>query len=152
MKRAINADYGGFGLSAEAEIMFFKRKYKNLYFYKNKYDFQGNLIGMEMITESEYVEGGNSCFDYYITYRDSGQYVPFEHDDFGKYFVNYGLYRDGDNRSDTDLIEVIETLGEEKASGRFSKIKIVEISDEVEYEIEEYDGSEWISEKHRTWR
>ena len=47
MKIAINADYGGFGLSAEAEIMFFKRKYKNLYFYKNKYDFQGNLIGME---------------------------------------------------------------------------------------------------------
>ena len=28
---------------------------------------------------------------------------------------------------------------------------IVEIPDGVEWEIEEYDGDEWVSEKHRKW-
>lgn len=26
-----------------------------------------------------------------------------------------------------------------------------DIPDDVEWEIEEYDGLEWVSEKHRTW-
>jgi hypothetical protein len=31
-------------------------------------------------------------------------------------------------------------------------LEIVEIPDDVEYTIEEYDGLEHIAEKHRTWR
>ena len=54
-------------------------------------------------------------------------------------------------REDKFLIEVVEKLGE-KASGRFSELKIVKIPDDVEYVIEQYDGIEWIAEKHRTWR
>ena len=152
MKIAINTYYGCFRLSAEAEVMFYKRKYKNLYFYKNQYDLQNNLIGMKMVTESEYLEKANSCFDYNITYRYLGQFMPFEHEGFCEYFVNNGLYRGGGKRAEGDLIEGIKTFGEEKASGRFSKIKIIEIPNDVDYEIEEYDGNEWISEKHRTWR
>jgi len=30
-------------------------------------------------------------------------------------------------------------------------LKIVDIPDGVEWEIEEYDGMEWVAEKHRTW-
>jgi len=30
-------------------------------------------------------------------------------------------------------------------------LKIVEIPDDVDWEINEDDGSEWIAEKHRTW-
>ena len=37
------------------------------------------------------------------------------------------------------FIEGIETLGD-LADGRFSKLKIVEIPDDVEWVIEEYDG------------
>jgi hypothetical protein len=29
---------------------------------------------------------------------------------------------------------------------------VVEIPDGVEWEIAEYDGLEWVAEKHRTWR
>jgi hypothetical protein len=53
-------------------------------------------------------------------------------------------------RDDPILIEVIELLGEE-ADDRFSKLKIVEIPDGVEWKIEEYDGHEHVAEKHRTW-
>lgn len=54
-------------------------------------------------------------------------------------------------RNDPILIQVIEELGE-KANGNVATLKIIEIPDDIEWEIEEYDGSEWISEKHRTWR
>ena len=39
-------------------------------------------------------------------------------------------------------------LGEMEAGDSF----FVEIPDDVEWQIEEYDGSEWIAEKHRIWR
>jgi hypothetical protein len=48
------------------------------------------------------------------------------------------------------LIQVVEELGE-KASGRFADLKVVEIPDDVEWQIDEYDGLEWVSERHRTW-
>lgn len=50
-----------------------------------------------------------------------------------------------------ELIEVIETLGTKKSSARWSELKIVEIPSDVEWEIQEYDGCEWVAEKHRRW-
>lgn len=55
------------------------------------------------------------------------------------------------NRTDSDLISVIEELGTEKASSGLAELKIVEIPDGTEYSIQEYDGVEWIAEKHQTW-
>jgi hypothetical protein len=37
------------------------------------------------------------------------------------------------------------------ANGMYSKLKIVEIPGDVDWEIGEYDGNEWVAEKHRTW-
>lgn len=54
-------------------------------------------------------------------------------------------------RDDPALIQVIETLGE-AANSRYAKLKIIEIPDNVEWQIEEYDGYEWVAEQHRTWR
>ena len=48
------------------------------------------------------------------------------------------------------LVEIVEQLGE-GANGRYAKLKVVEIPDDVEWQIEEHDGKEWIAEKHRTW-
>jgi hypothetical protein len=56
-----------------------------------------------------------------------------------------------ENRTDPLLIECIETLGEAAAGGNSAHIKIVEIPDDVEWELQDYDGTEWIAEKHRTW-
>ena len=53
-------------------------------------------------------------------------------------------------RNDSVLVEVVETLGD-KASGIYSKLKVVEIPDDVtDWRIEEYDGWEHIAEG-RKW-
>jgi hypothetical protein len=54
-------------------------------------------------------------------------------------------------RDDPKLLECVEMLGE-RANGAYGKLKIVEIPDDVEWEIHSCDsGWEWIAEKHRTW-
>ena len=54
------------------------------------------------------------------------------------------------SRDDPALIQTIEELGD-AASGDYARLVIVEIPDGVEWQVEEYDGNEWIAEKHRTW-
>lgn len=54
-------------------------------------------------------------------------------------------------RDDPILIEIVERMGKD-AGGTFSRLKIVEIPDDVNWYIAEYDGREWIAERHRTWR
>jgi len=77
----------------------------------------------------------------------------------GEYFslVGYEYYVDGEywsdreiSRSDPLLVEVVEELGE-KANGRCAELTIVEIPDDVEWHVAEYDGYEHIAENHRTW-
>ena len=63
---------------------------------------------------------------------------------------DYVSPRNLNTREDPDLIEIIEELGEE-SFGMFAYLKIVEIPDDVEYEITEFDGLETIREKCRTW-
>jgi hypothetical protein len=56
----------------------------------------------------------------------------------------------GCDRDDPALVKVVEELGE-KANGEHANLKVVEIPDDVDWCVEEYDGSEWIAEVHRTW-
>jgi len=53
-------------------------------------------------------------------------------------------------RDDPALIEVVQEIGG-VAGSEGNNLVIVEIPDDVEWEIEEYDGLEWVSEKHRIW-
>ena len=55
-----------------------------------------------------------------------------------------------DNRHSSELISVIERLGDE-ANTSSSRLKVIEIPDDVEYTIQNYDGIEWVAEVHRTW-
>jgi hypothetical protein len=48
------------------------------------------------------------------------------------------------------LIALIKELGKDVDTS-YSHLRIVEIPDDVEWQIEEYDGREWVAEKHRTW-
>jgi hypothetical protein len=54
-------------------------------------------------------------------------------------------------RNDPTLVEVVEKLGD-AAYGFAANLKIVEIPEDVDWYVEENDGLEWVSEKHRTWR
>ena len=53
-------------------------------------------------------------------------------------------------RDDPVLIQVVRELGT-KANAPVAKLKIGEIPASVEWQIEEYDGKEWVAERHRTW-
>jgi len=59
-------------------------------------------------------------------------------------------YWENNKRDSPRLVAVIEKLGK-KASGEMGELKIVEIPDDVEWTIKEYDGKEWVAEVHRTW-
>lgn len=61
----------------------------------------------------------------------------------------YGFAFDED-RSNPALVKCVEELGE-AASGLYSSLKVVEIPDDVKWEIAEYDGLESVVEKHRKW-
>lgn len=54
------------------------------------------------------------------------------------------------NRSDPDLIAVIEEMKAE-ANSWAADIRIVEIPDDVKWHIHECDGLEYVAEDHRTW-
>jgi hypothetical protein len=54
-------------------------------------------------------------------------------------------------RDDPVLVDIVEAWGD-AADGQHAELKIVEIPDDVDWTIEEYDGKEWVAETHRTWR
>jgi hypothetical protein len=59
-------------------------------------------------------------------------------------------YEDKIKRDDPILVEIVEQLGED-AGGNFAELKVVDIPDDVQWQVEEYYGNEWVAEKHRTW-
>jgi hypothetical protein len=73
------------------------------------------------------------------------QYSMIEWNDWQEDWSYYDI-----ERNDQYLVRVVEELGD-VANSRFSELKIVEIPDEVEWQIDEYDGLEWVAEKHRRW-
>ena len=71
-------------------------------------------------------------------------------DDDWEGYISQTIYDWDIPRDDPALVLAVEALGEE-AYGRFSKLKVVEIPDDVKWEIEEYDGKEGVAEVHETW-
>lgn len=83
----------------------------------------------------------NKCYGGFSVSKEAYEYC-------GKKWDGYGF---DISRTDEKLIEFIEKYGSGIASGKFAELKIVEVPENVEWKIEEYDGIEWISEKHRCW-
>ena len=74
----------------------------------------------------------------------------------------YNVYKDGllyslknrsdiEVRTDSNLIEIIERIGERNANASLASLKVIEIPDGIEFEIDDYDGCETIHEVHRSW-
>ena len=74
------------------------------------------------------------------------QYSMIEWNDWQEDWSYYDI-----ERNNQHLVRVVEELGD-SASGRFAELKVVDIPDDVEWQIDEYDGLEWVAENHRTWR
>ncbi len=94
---------------------------------------------------SKFHEGEYSEYDYYGN-RDDYKVSYLS----AKEIYDYVSPRNLSTREDPNLIAIIEEMGEE-SFGLFASLKIVEIPDDVEYEITEFDGLETIREKCRTW-
>ena len=73
-------------------------------------------------------------------------YGYLSNEDFNINSDNYYAYR-----AHPDLIEAIESVGINKASGELACIRIIDIPDNVEWEIDDYDGIETVHEIHRSW-
>jgi len=73
-------------------------------------------------------------------------------DNYFSYWLNGKYWSPSDiARDDPALVATVEQLGEE-ADGICSALKVVEIPDDVAWQIEEYDGNERVAERHQTWR
>lgn len=149
MKVVINKCFGGFGISIEALKELAMR----------------NAKCIDTCTPKHYYGGDNEKFRNKSEWEKKWKEDFADYKDLGDGFMGhkhgYNLFKDGllyslkdrgDNevRTDKDLIEVVEKMGE-KSYGMCAKLRIVEIPDGIDYEIDEYDGSEHIAEKHRTW-
>ncbi len=121
MKVVINRCFGGFGISNKAFELLLQRK------------------GIEFQQVTANFPYGQDVFLYY----HKGHAGNNEHQLLDYDFCN--------NRSDVDLVAVVEELGEE-ANGWAAELAVVEIPDDVKWHIHEYDGLEHVAENHRTWR
>lgn len=67
----------------------------------------------------------------------------------GEWF-SHDIHDSDTSRADPILVQVVTEMGS-ASNGRYAAIEVVEIPDDVEWTIEDYDGREWVAEKHRQW-
>ena len=84
----------------------------------------------------------NKCFGGYSLSEEAYKFLNIPWDGYGYEFM--------EDRSNPALVKCVEALGKD-ASGGLSSLKVVEIPDDVEWGIDEYDGLESVVEKHREW-
>ena len=149
MKIVINRCYGGFGLSHKAVMRYAELKGIKLYPFfdditKQVYGERATLDNPEVMVSYTLVP-----IEEYNMILAEDEKKPLGAD---RYANSNALYFSEINipRTDPDLITVIKELGEE-ANDRFSKLAIIEIPDDIEWEISEYDGCETVEERHRSW-
>jgi hypothetical protein len=87
-----------------------------------------------------------------IEYETQPRESRYETERYGPLIVVNGKiwYSSDISRDDPVLVSVVRELGA-KANGELAKLKIVEIPASVDWQIDEYDGREWVAEAHRTW-
>ncbi len=150
-KIVINSCFGGFSLSPHAVKRLAELQGRECYFFKQENIHNYTLTDVEGIGESfmwsafdtkdlSFLGGSKEWHKMDLDERKA-------HNDT---YAAHHLSSRGIERDNPLLIQVIEELGG-KANGSGSKLKIVEIPDDVDWTIEEYDGNEHIAEKHQTW-
>jgi hypothetical protein len=89
----------------------------------------------------------NSCYGGFGLSKEA---VELYNQYAGTDFKDSYAIKDSVARNDPNLVNVVEIL-QEKANGDCAELKIVEIPDDVEPELQEYDGWETFVEPHRSW-
>lgn len=128
MDIVINDCHGGFSLSDEAIVELYKR---------------GSAL--VEVTDVKAYYGGGEGWEERLKHDESSLFAPFIYDGKVLSFIDTDVAR-----NNKDLVEIVRNMGD-SASGKFSKLAIVSIPDDVEWVVEEYDGAEWVAEAHRVW-
>ena len=140
-KIVINRCYGGFGLSHEAVLAYLDK------------------CGTPVWTEATEKFSTLIPFNYYLVPPE--QRIEGSPDNWHEMTLaeraahnaaySETVFTDRDvARDDPYLVAVVEELGD-AASGRHANLKVVDVPDDVNWYIEDYDGLEWVAERHRTW-
>jgi hypothetical protein len=135
MKVVVNRCFGGFGISNKALLELIKRNSQyvekiNVYSYcKNKDEISRDFMEFD----SEYKQHRYMN----MLLKNDDLYMLKD-----RYLENF--------RSDPDLIDIIEKLGEE-SFGKHADLEIVNVPDDIKWYIDDYDGRETIREEHRCW-
>jgi hypothetical protein len=133
IKVVINTCHGGFNLSPKAIEKIAERKGKKCFFFKNTVK-DGKMKDVK-------IKG----------YPTGIYWIASSIEDMSKFdYKKHNLPSRPEDRTDPDLVAVVEELGKE-ANGTYSELKVVEIPSDVKWHISEYDGDEWVAENHRTW-
>ena len=143
MEIVINNCFGGFSLSNLALKKYVESKGMKAYFYE-KVSFNEKYIKVPydkngIITYCVSEDLGDT-----INHKEFMAWIEKNKD---KYFSASDI-----DRTDKDLIKIIKELGSKKASGRCACLKIIKVPNDVNWEIDDYDGIETVQEKHRSWR
>lgn len=145
MKVVINDCHGGFGLSRVAVERYLELR--GIKVYPEPDGFGSREFGIMTYWLVE--PGDQRIAD--VTAEQWSNMTGEERRSHNERYSAQVFYERNVDRGDPVLVQAVEELGE-LANGRFSLLKIVEIPDDVEWYVEEYDGLEHVAEKHRTWR
>lgn len=146
MKIVINKCYGGFGLSPAALLALFEEGWTELgtpvaeYWKDDTRDPDGPLGKNRALKDWREFQGAPECerVPIFLTVFSKGE----------THVVYFDRHQNA--RTDPRLVEIVERMGD-AASGPMAKLRVVEIPDGVDWELDEYDGIETVREKHRSW-
>lgn len=141
MKVVINKCYGGFSLSKEGCERYWEIKNQKVWIEDDTKFKSMGLFTVWLVPPDQRLEDKENEF-YSMSMEDRIAYNQ-------QYRTQTWSGCDVD-RSDPILVQLVEE-NSAKYSGRCAELGVTEIPDGVDYIIEEYDGKEWVAEKHRTW-
>lgn len=142
MKVVINRCHGGFGLSREACQRYWDIKGTQVWIEDNTKFKSLGLFTVWLLPPEGRIELKEGEAFYSMSMEDRQAY--------NKAYSEQTWYDHNVVRNDPLLVQVVEELGD-KANGGHAELAVVEIPDEVQWTVEEYDGWEHIAEVHRTW-
>lgn len=138
----INKCHGGFGLSIEAVQRYFELK--NIPVWS---EFDNKYASLKLVTywlvppDADRIDGSPDNWHSMSLQERQAHNAKYEQ----QVFTPRDIARD-----DPVLVQVVKELGS-VANGSHAELKVVSVPADVEWEINEYDGLEWVAEKHRTW-
>lgn len=159
-KIVINSCFGDFGLSPKAIERYAELQGRKCYWFKG---------GLENASGTKYtpmIPTGKEMFGFIAfdipnpneVFADKKPWHEMSLEEkkeqnalYTNLYTKHSFYNSSISRDDPLLVQVVEELGSKEASSWAAELTVVEIPDDVEWEISKYDGSERVCEKHRSW-